>query len=534
MTSPAPRLELLRLGRRLRRRRPARARGRRGRGLRGHGRRRLWSAAGLPLLAAAIAGCATAEPRAPLPFPDPPPLTAGGQAEPPDRWWTALGDPALDARVEAALAGSFTLDAARERLREARAVVRRAAADLEPRLDGTASGTLREGDGVDRETELGLGLEAGWELDLWGRLEATVEAERRRFLATAEDYRAAAITLSAEVALAWFELTEATRQLELARSQLETNRTVLEVLEERFEVGQSGAADVLRQRQLVEATREQLLVLDAVAAVLEHRLAVLEGRPPQAPSPVDPPDDLPVLPGLPGTGLPAELLGRRPDVRAALRRLEASDAEVAAAVRDQYPRLDLSAALRTTAERPSGLFSDWLGSLTAQLTAPLLDGGLRAAEIERTEAVRRRRLAEYGAVALEAFREVEDALAREASQVDRIDSLRAQLDLAERTLVQLRTQYLNGAADFIDVLTALREQQALERSLLTARLDRVRFRVALHRALAGGFPTPADRPADPGADPASAGPPEVAARAAAAAAAAAPSAPVPASEPEHG
>jgi outer membrane protein TolC len=196
------------------------------------------------------------------------------------------------------------------------------------------------------------------------------------------------------------------------------------------------------------------------------------------------------VPGLPATGLPAELLERRPDVRSAFLRLEASDSDVAAAVKDQYPRIDLAAAVSTTADSPSGLFSSWLGTIAGQITAPLFDGDRRKSEIERTVAVRRQRLAEYGQVVLFAFREVEDALALETYQVQRIRSLADQLALAVSTYRQLGSQYLNGAADFIDVLIALRQQQELERSLLTAQLDRVRFRIALYRALAGSFATP--------------------------------------------
>lgn len=471
------------------------------------------------LLAAAawLPACATPEPRQPLPlrctppfsppgaFSDEPADVPAGAAPLPDRWWTTFADPHLDQRVDAALAGSFSLAAAWERLREAEAVTRRARAEQSPSLDGVAFGELRAGSDVDESTAVGVGLQAAYEVDLWGRVRSLVDAETLRASATAADYHTAAISLSAEVALAWYELAEAHQQLDLIASQVQTNRTVLEVLEARFAVGQSDAADVLRQRQLVEATLEQAIVAGARVQVLEHRLAVLEGRAPQQAIEL-PLARLPDVPDPPATGLPAQLLDRRPDVLGAFLRLEASDADVAAAVRDQSPRLDLAAAATTTGEHPSDLFEDWLGVLAGQLLAPLLDGGLRRAELERTVAVRRQRLAEYGQTVLVAFREVQDALALEAHQVRRIRSLRDQLALAESTYRQLRNQYLNGASDFIDVLAALRESQALERSLLTAELDRVALRIALHRSLAGGFGTPHERQEPAGDDVANASP----------------------------
>ncbi len=451
--------------------------------------------------AAALLGCATPAPRQPLPLEEAPAFSSAGEAPLADRWWTAFGDDRLNERVELALADNFSLASAWERLREARAVVRRERAALFPTLDGTAGGELREGSDVDAESQIGLGLNASYEVDLWGRIRSGVEAQRLLAAATEEDYRATAISLSAEVALAWYELAEAWQQLELIGSQIDTNETVLEVIEQRFAVGQANAADVLRQRQLVEATREQAIVTRSRAEALEHLLAVLTGRPPQtAEEPTD--ARLPAVPALPDTGLPAELLRRRPDVRSAFLRLEAADAQVAAAVRDQYPRLDLTAALTTIAENPAGLFESWLASIAAELVAPLYDAGRREAEVERTVAARRQRLADYGQTALVAFREVEDALARESYQLRRIASLSRQVELAISTLRQLRTQYLNGAAEYLDVLDALRERQQLERSLVTARLDRVAFRIALHRALAGGFLTPAEVAASDPYDPA--------------------------------
>ncbi len=443
------------------------------------------------LLAAAVMppACAVPEPRPPLPLRSAPPLSPAGTAALPDRWWTAFGDAHLDERVDGALAGNFSLAAAWERLRQAEALTRQARAPLYPRLDGVASAERSGGTNVGDSTRFALGLEASYEVDLWGRIRSIVDAERLRAVATAADYRAAAISLSAEVALAWYQLAEALQQLDLIASQIETNRTVLEVLEKRFAVGQSGSADVLRQRQLVEATREQAVVFGARVEVLEHRLAVLEGRAPQGALGL-PPAHLPAVPAPPATGLPSELLERRPDVQGALARLQASDADVAAAVRDQYPRIDLAAAATTTGDDPADLFEHWLGALAGGLVAPLFDAGLREAEVERTVAARRERLAEYGQTVLVAFREVEDALAQETQQLRRISSLRDQLALAVSTYGQLRNQYLNGASDFIDLLAALREQQALERSLLTAELDRVALRIALYRSLAGGFGTP--------------------------------------------
>lgn len=437
-----------------------------------------------------LSACAAYPTREALPFAVLPPFSSAGERAPPDQWWTSFQADGLNERIDLALSGNFTLEAAWQRLAEAEASVATEAAARRPTLDGTGEAALEDGSDIDGQSRVGLGLQASYEVDLWGRVRKAVEAERLRADATALDYRAAAISLSAEVAIAWLQLTEARLQLTLINSQIETNETVLEVLELRFAVGQSGAADVLRQRQLVEATREQAVTVLNRIDVLEHRLAVLEGRPPQESLTAGDAAELPSLGVMPDVGLPADVLMRRPDVQSVFLRMEAADRDVASAVRDQYPRIDLLATVSTVAENPGGLFDAWLGSIGAQLVAPLYDGGRREAEIDRRVAVRRRLVARYGQAVLDALAEVEDALANERRQAERLDRLRTRLDLAERTYAQLRTQYLNGATDFIDVLTALEDQQRIERDLLVARRDRLLFRVALHRAIAGGFETP--------------------------------------------
>lgn len=442
----------------------------------------------LTSIALGLGACATQPPRERLPFADLPPFSPSGEIPPPDRWWTSFQADTLNDRIELALSGNFTLEAAWHRLAEADALAAIESAASRPTLDGRAEGSLEDGGEIDGRSRIALGLQASYEVDLWGRIRATVDAEQLRADATALDYRAAAISLSAEVALAWLRLTEARLQLKLIRSQIQTNETVLEVLEQRFGIGQSDAADVLRQRQLVEATREQAVVALNRIELLEHRLAVLVGEPPQG-SVNDTASRLPTLGDPPATGLPAEVILRRPDVQSTLLRIEASDRDVAAAVRDQYPRIDLGAAVSTAAENPAGLFDAWLASIGAQLIAPLYDGRRREAEVERRVAARRQLVALYGQAVLDALAEVEDALTSERRQAERIERLDIRLGLARRTYAQLRTQYLNGATDFIDVLTALQGQQQIERDLLAAQLDRLLFRVALHRAIAGGFPT---------------------------------------------
>jgi NodT family efflux transporter outer membrane factor (OMF) lipoprotein len=438
------------------------------------------------LLQLGVLGCAHEVAGLKLPLQDAPPFSASGEAIAPNRWWAAFDDSALDRQIDRSLDGSFTLAAALQRLRAAQALVRREASDLFPDVNGIADAEgVFLSDGPEASL-FALGLGASYEVDLWGRIESHVEAEQFRASATAADYYVVALTLSAEIARTWYALIEARAQLDLLDEQIKTNETGLELQEARFGLGQIRSADVLRQRQLVVATREQTLIVKSQIEVLEHRLAVLQGRPPQRASYVTG-ANLPPLPPLPDTGLPSELLMRRPDVFRDFLAIWAADRDLASAVSDQYPRVSLSGSVTTAAESPENLFSEWIAVTAAQLIAPLIDGGQRRAEVARNASVLRLRIAEYSDTVLNAFREVEDALAREEYQLMRIENLNAQVKLARQASAQLREQYLIGETEYLDVLTAITQEQRLQRETLSARLELVLNRIALYLALAGDF-----------------------------------------------
>jgi outer membrane protein TolC len=203
----------------------------------------------------------------------------------------------------------------------------------------------------------------------------------------------------------------------------------------------------------------------------------------------EPGTELPKLPPLPKTGLPAELLNRRPDVRRDYVAFQAADYDLASAISAQYPRLSLGGSLLNVAERPESVLRDWFVSVGGQLIAPLLDGGQRRAEVDRTSAVVGQLFYEYAQTMLDAFAEVEDSLALEKYQLERIEHLQNQVKLAGQSSEQLREQYLIGDVEYLDVLSAMTGQQSLQRQTLSAQLNLVLIRVTLYRALAGDFDT---------------------------------------------
>jgi len=411
-----------------------------------------------------------------------------GEVPPRAQWWLDFQDDDLTLLIDKAIGDNFSLQAAREKINEARAIARQAGAALVPGLDaqGTAASTRDYTTDSSRET-FSLGLAASYEIDLWGRVRSQRDAAVLDAKATAGDYHTAVISLTAQVALTWYQLVEADLQLDLLQKQQQTNTKVLQLISAQFRTGKVGIADVLQQRQLVESTIGDLAGLRADRDILSNQLAILQGVAPT--STVKPQHvQLPTLPPLPKTGIPFDLLTQRPDIDSSLLRLQAADNRVAAAVADRLPRLSISADLSTSGEKSADLFNNWFSTLGANLFSPLFDGGRRKAEVARNESIAEQLFYRYGQTLLEAIGEVEDSLVREKEQQVVLGSLETQLQYAADTIDNITIRYRQGAENYQRVLLALLSHQSLQRSILTSRRQLIAFRISLYRALSGRLP----------------------------------------------
>lgn len=425
-------------------------------------------------------------------------FSRSGEKKIKQKWWKELEDPTLNKLIGQALDKNFDLKAVWDRLDQARAVARKEGTALWPQLDGSASasritrdqdsGTLqgKSAEGDSTYSEYSLGLEASYEVDIWGKVRAAADAAQLNAEASASDVQAAALSLTAQVANTWYQLVSQRGQLNLLNQQIETNNRYLDLVELRFGKGEASSTDVLQQRKLVEATRTDRDSAQAELQTLKHQLAVLLGK---VPGQTEFPEkaQLPELPSLPETGIPAKLLRERPDVRSAYLRVRSNDRAVAEAIAEKYPRVRISASFQSSAATPSALLEEWLASLAGNIAAPLFDAGRRQAEVDRSRAVVAESLHKYGNTLLTAVREVEDALSNEKQQRQALKGIRQQLRLSKDTMTQLVRRYRNGTIDFLKVLDERRTYQKLQRQYLQARMQLVRDRVDLYRALAGAW-----------------------------------------------
>jgi multidrug efflux system outer membrane protein len=437
----------------------------------------------------AIDGCATFAPNEREPENNllPPAFSGPSQQwEPGRRWWEAFNDPQLNDLIEEALGHNFTLRQSWARLRQAQALAVKSGAALYPELelDAGASSERRQTDTTETVESYSLGLTGSYEIDLWGRIRSERQAARLSAAASREDLNTAAITLSANIVARWIGIISQRMQKRLLVQQLDANQTLLELVELRFRKSLASAVDVFQQRQLVEQTRAQLPLVEQSERRLLNELALLLGRTPfsrpqiQARSFEIPAD-------LPAAGIPAQLLENRPDIRAAIKRLEAADWNVAAARADRLPQISLSVEAAYQADKLSLLMDNWLTRLAANMTAPLLDGRRRASEVRRLRAVVAENLAAYRQTVLTAMREVEDALVDETKLREHLKGIQAQLDAARNALNEARRRYRSGLSDYLPVLTQLITVQELERSRIQRRADLLTARVDLYRSLGG-------------------------------------------------
>jgi NodT family efflux transporter outer membrane factor (OMF) lipoprotein len=462
-----------------------------------------------PILAACAVGPHYQPPVAATPPAYAEPAASGSSADM-SAWWGAFGDPELDRLVERALAGNLDIQAAASRIREARAQETIAGARALPQVQADANaarnhisknaipvppGTGGADGGLfgipgSSFDQFKLGFDASWELDLFGGARHGVEAAQARTQAQQWSARDLDVSLSAEVARAYFQLRSLQAREAIAAQDLARQAKTEQIVRSRAEAGFTSHLEVDQQGALTGQAAAALAPFKAEESEQVHALGVLLGQPPEALiAELAPAADVPPQPAPPPPGLPSELLLRRPDIRAAERRAAAATADIGVATADLYPHISLTASPSLVSSSLSNLM-DWSSrnySFGAGITWPLFEGGRLKAQLAQANERQVQAVIDYRKTVLGALKDVEDALARlDADRIER-GRLDAALTRARAARAIALDQFQGGTTTYNGVLSADQALHTTEDRLAQARAAEAQDLIALYKALGGGW-----------------------------------------------
>ena len=402
-------------------------------------------------------------------------------------WWQRFASPELDKLMAEALAANQDLAAAIARIDQARATTRIAGAPLLPAVEatGSVSGTRTHANQRTRNSSSGDALlTANYEIDLWGKNAAGLEAAAHTLTATAFDKEALALVVQSEVASTYFDAVSLKQRLAIARENLAAARQVLKLVEIQIAQGASTALALAQQRTAVATFEAQIPTLEQQLEADQSSLAILLGRAPANTVVERGKLDNLTLPAI-AAGQPADLLGRRPDIAEAEANLKSANANIGVARAAFYPSLTLSASAAISGLATSGTSA--AAALAAGLVAPIFEGGQLEGQLDLSKGRKRELVATYRQTVLTSFKEAEDALSTVATSAARVRSLQTAADQAREAFRLAQLSYSAGASDFLTVLDAQRTLLDNEDSLVQAQRDRFTAAAGLFKALGGGW-----------------------------------------------
>jgi multidrug efflux system outer membrane protein len=451
---------------------------------------------------ALLAGCQVGPNYVPpeTPIPDEFVWTDGATERPPDEpslWWQVFNDPILDRLIANATTNNFDLRIAAERIDQYRATYGIASSELYPDIGALGGYTRNRVVGDTGSTLTGVpynawqvGLDASWEIDLFGRIARGVEAATGDLQATIEDWRYALITLRADVATSYLNIRTLEARLNVATRDIESQRRFVELVEQKIAAGTETESQLAQAKAMLAETEALIPQIGVSMANETASLALLLGT---TPGPLleslPARGGIPSVPALVAVGIPSDLLRRRPDVRAAERELAAATARIGQATANLYPKLTLSGQFGFGASSFTDLlqWSSRAYSAGPAFSWDIFNGGRIRSAINQQESLTREALLGYERTVIQAIGEVESSLVGftlTARQRDYLADATASAQLAYDLSLQ---QYEQGVTDFLTVLTVQQTLLEVEDSLVQAQGMCAETLVELYRALGGGW-----------------------------------------------
>jgi NodT family efflux transporter outer membrane factor (OMF) lipoprotein len=416
-------------------------------------------------------------------------------AAPRGEWWGMFGDPQLDALIARIDISNQNIRVAEANLRQARALADQARAGLFPTLNANASATRTKSPSLPNAPSFATGavnnysasLNASWEPDFWGGVRRSVEAGEASFQASAAELETARLSARATLAQNYFLLRVADAARKTLEETVAAYTRTLELTRNRYAAGVAARVDVVQAEVQLKSTQAQLMDIGVQRAQLEHAIALQLGLAPAdfsiEPAPLE--ARMPVIP----TGLPSELLERRPDVAAAERRVAAANANIGVAQAAFFPAITLSASGGSRTTSLADLFAapTHFWSLGLALAQPIFDAGLRSAQKAQAVAAYDAQVATYRQTVLTGFQQVEDNLAA-LRILEEEAAVQEEVVRGARQAVDLTTnQYQAGVVSYLNVIAAQATLLSNERALYDILGRRLTASVALITALGGGW-----------------------------------------------
>ncbi len=415
-------------------------------------------------------------------------------------WWEVFGDPELSGLESQAAAANQQLKVAVAQFAEARATMDVARAGLFPNVGGGFSATRQRvspnapltttGQPIGQPStfnDFTVPLDLSYEVDLWGRVRRSVESARAQARASADDLEAIKLTIQAEVALDYFTLRALDSEQAVLRSSVKVFNTSYDLTVDRRNGGVATDLDVAEAKTVLKTTQAQIPAVALQRAQLEHALALLVGQP--AATFRIPERSLSAAPPLIASGLPSELLERRPDISAAERRMASANAGIGVAKAAFFPTVQLNGLTGLESVNAGTLFN-WSSRMWAvgpNLTLPIFEGGRLRAGLRLAKATYEEMVASYRQSVLTAFSEVEDNLAAQSFLASQYDAQSDALIAARKQLEIANNRYRDGLATYLDVATAESTELNIEFSTVQLRGQQLVASVTLVKSLGGGW-----------------------------------------------
>nr|WP_186355005.1 efflux transporter outer membrane subunit [Pseudomonas veronii] len=414
------------------------------------------------------------------------------------RWWTQFGSPQLNRLIEQARRDSFDVAAAVARVRQAQATAVIAGAPLLPEVKfnlSTSHQKLLRGQGGpdldatqsnDTVNSFGANLSASYEVDFWGGRAAARDSALHSLRASASDQATVELTLLSNVADRYAQTLAARQREQIAELNLANARNVLELVQTRYDAGSATALELAQQQSLVASQQRQLPLIQQLAQESRITLAALLGQPVQALDLGTEPFQALTWPRI-GSGVPSQLLSRRPDLAKAEAELAAAQADVRVARAAMLPAVTLGATFGSDAGKAVEILRSPYYTLTGGLVAPIFNNGRLTAERDKARARQDELLQTYRGAIINGFADVEKAL----SNITRLDQQRQwqtqELQAAQNALRIAESRYQAGAEDWLSVLDSQRTLYTAQDLNVQLRLSRLQASIALYKALGGGW-----------------------------------------------